>query len=102
MTPMSVLTTERLLIRPFTGDDVDELYRLVYADHKVRDAWSGYRETPEQFRQRFLVDKVWHAKDGFGFRALELKANRALIGLMGLQKYEPGEDTSFIVFADGS
>jgi ribosomal-protein-alanine N-acetyltransferase len=98
---MSVLTTERLLIRPFVDDDVDELYRLVYADHKVRDAWSGYRETVEQFRMRFRAAKVWHAEDGFGFRALELKHDRALIGLMGLQKYEPGEDTSFIVFADG-
>ena len=99
---MSLLTTERLIIRPFVDEDVDELYRLVYADHRVRDWWSGYRETLEQFRQRFKAAKVWHAEDGFGFRALELKADPALIGLMGLQKYEPGEDTNFIVFANGT
>jgi RimJ/RimL family protein N-acetyltransferase len=97
-----MLVTERLIIRSFCETDVEELYRLVYADHVVRDAWSGYRETLEQFRQRFRTTKLWHAEDGFGFRAVVRKADGALLGLMGLQKYEPDEDNSFIVFADGS
>lgn len=96
------LETERLLIRPFAEADVDELYRLVYADHVVRDAWSGYRESLEEFRARFRATRLWHAEDGFGFRAVVRKADGALLGLVGLQKYEPGEDTRFIVFADGS
>jgi RimJ/RimL family protein N-acetyltransferase len=96
------LETERLLIRLFDEADVDELYQLVYADPAVRDMWSGYRETLEQFRERFRATPLWHADDGFGFRAVTRKADGALLGLVGLQRYEPGEDTSYIVFADGT
>ncbi|HZO89716.1 MAG TPA: GNAT family N-acetyltransferase [Chthonomonadaceae bacterium] len=97
-----MIETERLLIRPFFATDVDELYCLVYADFEVRDAWSDARETPEAFRRRFSTSKLWHAEDGFGFRALLRKEDKALMGLMGFQRYTPDEDTSYIVFENGS
>ena len=96
---MSQIVTERLILRPFEGGDVEEIYRQVYADPEVRDAWSGYRETFEQFVRRFAEGGVWRIVDGFGFRAVVLKEGRALIGLMGFQRHR---DEPRIVFADGA
>lgn len=98
--PALPLETERLILRPFTESDVDEAYRLVYADSDVREAWSGYSATLAEFRERFATDPVWHAEGGFGFLAAVLKEGDQLLGLMGLQKYEPGEDTSFMLPED--
>jgi RimJ/RimL family protein N-acetyltransferase len=95
-----MLKTERLVLRPFTEADVDEIYDLVYADRRVREAWSGYTGTLPEFRKRFAVDPIWHAEDGFGFLAIALRDGNRLLGLMGFQQYEPGEDTSFMVFED--
>jgi RimJ/RimL family protein N-acetyltransferase len=71
----------------------------VYADPDVRDAWSGYRETLEQFRRRFADGGVWRLVDGFGFRAIILKETGALLGLIGFQRH--GEEPR-IVFVDGA
>ncbi len=84
----SLLETIRLILRPFDAEDVEGLYRLVYADTEVRDAWSGYRETVDQFRRRFAEDGVWRIVQGFGFRAVVLKEDEILIGLMGFQRHE--------------
>jgi RimJ/RimL family protein N-acetyltransferase len=95
----SLVETERLILRPFEAGDTEELYRLVYADPEVREAWSGYRETLEQFRRRFAEGGVWRVEDGFGFRAVILKEGGVLLGLMGFQRHqdEPG-----IVLGDGA
>jgi hypothetical protein len=37
-----LMGTERLRLRPFAERDVDAIYTLVYADSRVREAWSGY------------------------------------------------------------
>jgi RimJ/RimL family protein N-acetyltransferase len=95
----SWIETERLILRPFDTEDVDELYRLAYADPEVRDAWSGYRETIDQFRRRFDEGGVWRIVDGIGFRAVILKEGGALIGLMGFQRHEA---EPCIVFVDGA
>jgi RimJ/RimL family protein N-acetyltransferase len=94
------LETERLVLRPFTEADVDEIYDLVYADVRVQEAWSGYTGSRAAFRERFATDPVWHAEDGFGFFAIVRKDGNQLLGLIGFQRYEPGEDTSHVVFAD--
>jgi [ribosomal protein S5]-alanine N-acetyltransferase len=91
--------TDRLILRPFDAGDAEELYRLVYADHEVRDAWSGYRETLEQFRRRFAEGGVWRLRGGFGFRAVVLKDGGVLLGLMGFQRHRDGEG---IVLGEGA
>jgi RimJ/RimL family protein N-acetyltransferase len=96
------LETERLLLRPFTEGDVDAIYALVYADRQVREAWSSYTGTLDAFRLRFVEEAVWHAKGGFGFLAVVRKENGRLLGLMGFQRYELGEDTSYMRFEDPS
>jgi RimJ/RimL family protein N-acetyltransferase len=95
-----LLETVRLRLRPFAERDVDAIYVLVYADSRVREAWSGYTETLAAFCSRFLREPVWHAEDGFGFLAVVRKADRRLLGLMGFQRYEQGEDTSHMRFED--
>jgi hypothetical protein len=57
----------------------------VYADPEVRDAWSGYRETLKQFRQRFSDGGAWLVTQGFGFSGVVLKGNGDLLGLLGFQ-----------------
>jgi RimJ/RimL family protein N-acetyltransferase len=95
----SVIETARLILRPFDAGDMEGLYRLVYADPEVRDAWSGYRETLDQFRCRFARGGVWRLAGGFGFRAVVLREGGALIGLMGFQRHQP---ELRIVLADGA
>ena len=94
------LETERLVLRPFTSEDIERIYDLVYADSRVRVTWSGYTGTLAQFRERFVTDAVYHAEDGFGFLAVLMRDEDRLIGLMGFQRFDPGEDTSYMVFED--
>jgi RimJ/RimL family protein N-acetyltransferase len=95
---MEPIETERLILRPFVEDDVERIYQLVYADPEVREAWSGYTGSLSQFQERFAIDPVWHATHGIGFLAIIRKAGQLLIGLIGFQRYEPGEDTRFMSF----
>ena len=97
---MEDLETERLVLRPLTSADVDEIYALVYADERVREAWSGYTDTLPAFRRRFAQDPVWHVEGGFGFWAVARRVDHQLLGLMGFQRHELGEDTSFMIVAD--
>ena len=87
---MPILETERLILRRFILDDLDEIYRLVYTDPAVRDAWSGATGTPEEIKARFAARHILTEGD-FGLRALALKDTGALIGLMGFQRHAPGE-----------
>lgn len=85
---MPILTTARLLLRRFTPDDLDEIYRLVYADPVVKDAWSGVIGTPEAIKARFAERHILPTGP-FGLRALTLRGTGALIGLMGFQRHAP-------------
>ena len=97
---MLPVETERLILRPFAERDVEAIYALVYADRQLREAWSGSTDTLAECRLRFVTDPVWHADDGFGFLAVVLKSSDQLLGLIGFQWYEPGEDTSYMCFED--
>ena len=41
-----ILETPRLRLREFCLADLEEIYRLVYADPRVKDTWSGATGTP--------------------------------------------------------
>lgn len=85
---MTILETERLILRRFILDDLDEIYRLVYADSAVKDTWSGAAGTPDAIKARFVQRHVL-AEGPFGLRALVLKETGTLIGLMGFQRHAP-------------
>ncbi len=91
------IETERLLIRPFTIDDLEEIYQLVYADRRVKDTWSLLQGTPDEIKVRFVHRHIRRADD-FGFKAVTRRQDEQLLGLMGFQRYEPDEDLSWLVF----
>ena len=79
-----VVVTERLLLRPMTADDLDDLLGI-FGDPAVMVA---FRESPldrEQVR-RWLERNLEHQRThGYGLFAVCLKSNRRLIGDCGLE-----------------
>ena len=86
---MIIIETDRLILRHFEDDDVEEVYRLLYADEEVKKGWAGVEGTPDELKQRFR-DNYYHPTDGFGLRALCLGQGE-LMGVMGFQKHEKAE-----------
>jgi len=84
---MDILETSRLLLRDFELDDLDEIYRLVYADPEVKRTWSGVTGTPEELKERFAQRYVL-PESRFGLKAIAIKETGQLLGLMGFQVHE--------------
>jgi len=95
---MYILETERLTLRRFTMDDLDEIYGLVYADPTVKETWSAAEGTPDEIKKRFATKHIL-PEDKFGLRAIVLKKTGNLIGLMGFQRHASGEgqDTYYLL-----
>ncbi len=93
---MIILETDRLILRDFCEDDLDEIYCLVYADPEVKDTWSTVTGTPEELKKRF-AQRYIRPGETFGLKGIALKesgaleASGTLIGLMGFQIHEPAE-----------
>jgi RimJ/RimL family protein N-acetyltransferase len=77
-----ILETERLLLRPFTEDDEDDLCAL-YADPEVMRFLGGVR-TREQTRLRLAAMVAHWREHGFGIWALVAKAGGEFVGRCGL------------------
>jgi len=95
---MNILETQRLILRDFETDDLDELYGLVYADPQVKSTWSAVTGTPEEIKKRFTTRYISpHSK--FGLKAIVLKETGQLIGLMGFQIHQraEGEAISYLL-----
>ncbi len=79
------IETERLLLRPFARDDLDE-FASINADAGVmRYIGDGKPQTRAQTEMRLNVILEHWAQHGFGLWALVNKASNALIGFCGLQ-----------------
>jgi hypothetical protein len=61
---------------------------------------AGSEKRGRAIRARFSREPVWHAEDGFVFLSVVRQAEGGLLGLMGFQRYEPGEDTRHMRFED--
>ena len=83
---MKSIETDRLLIRPFTIDDLDDLHAIVDLDPKVQLAEhsSSLREREEHLR--YYIGG-YRLNPGFGFRAVVLKETGRLIGRVGVSTY---------------
>ena len=77
-------------------DDLDGIYELVYADQVVKSAWSARKGTPQEIKQSFAQEWISPYSE-FGFKALSLREDQTLLGLIGFQRHEPEEDTSWLV-----
>ena len=82
-----VIETERLLIRPFTLNDIDAAYAVLEGHADVWKFDPGYQRTHEQ--RAALINKyaTSNEPDGCGTVAVTLKATGALMGYVGLQLY---------------
>lgn len=79
---MAVLETERLILRPLTLEDVDDL-AAIYADPDVMRYFEGTRSW-ETTRQRVEQIIEQYARTGVDFLATIYKENGAFIGRCGL------------------
>jgi RimJ/RimL family protein N-acetyltransferase len=86
---MILIETERLILRRFNLDDLDEIYRLVYADPAVKVTWSGATGKSDEIKARFAERHIL-ANGDFCLHALVSKEMSTLIGLMGFQRHPPG------------
>jgi [ribosomal protein S5]-alanine N-acetyltransferase len=81
---MTILETQRLILRPLRMDDLDDLYRL-YRDPEVRryfpDGTRTYDETREELQ--WIID-VYYGQYGYGLWATIHKPTGAFIGRCGL------------------
>lgn len=96
---MPHIETDRLLLRPFTLDDVDTYHAAIRSDPDVMRYLPGgqpqSREQAEQAVQRFIAG--WQAS-GFGGFAVIRKVDGALIGQSGLSPL-PGTDMVEVFYA---
>lgn len=88
-----MLETDRLIIRQYTRDDLDELIEM-RSDPEVYKYLGGLeRQNPVEITKRFEFYLSCYEKFGFGMSAMVLKENGETIGGSGLQ---PLEDTGEI------
>jgi RimJ/RimL family protein N-acetyltransferase len=80
---METLTTDRLIIRPFTIDDLDTAHQMLDQDIQ----WAGPSFSREQRRHslQFYINLAEWPDTGrlYGYRAICLKETKQLIGLCG-------------------
>jgi len=77
--------TERLLLRPFARDDLDEFASINGDADVMRYIGDGKPQTRAQTELRLETILDHWAQHGFGLWALVDKASNALIGFCGLQ-----------------
>jgi [ribosomal protein S5]-alanine N-acetyltransferase len=82
---MKTLETERLLLRPFTNDDMG-IHSAVFADPEVCRFYCGKTRTEEETRE-WLIHRKWQSrnKDELGFLCVVRKADNQILGLVALQ-----------------
>ncbi len=82
---MKELETERLVLRPFTDDDI-EIHSVVFSDPAVCRYYCG-RILTEQETREWLIHRRWQTRnaDDLGFLAVRRKPDLSIIGLVALQ-----------------
>src|SRR5262245_56884897 len=84
------LTTERLLLRPPTLDDL-AAWHATYVD--AEEVWYGApRSSIDDNREKLVRQIAHHAEHGYGFCAVELLDGGEVIGAAGLQHLEGGPE----------
>ena len=87
------LETERLIVRPFTTEDIEPSY-LMNLDPEVSRYTADGGVVPREEMERRIVEDVMgdYAKHGYGRLAVEWKANGQFIGFSGLKYLEGLEE----------
>jgi RimJ/RimL family protein N-acetyltransferase len=91
---MRVLETDRLTLRPFTRDDLQDIQRVVYSDPIVCRFYCGKARSLDETRD-WLIHRIWQASESkLGFSAVVRRQDEAMLGLLALQPYL----ADFVVF----
>ena len=80
-----IITTPRLILRPFTGADVDPMHRILNGEGVLR--YFPPTDPPARDRVQRMISgllKHWEER-GYGLWAVESQASGELIGRCGLQ-----------------
>ena len=100
---MTVLETERLLLRPFTVDDAEFILTLLNEPSFLRYIGDKHVRNLEDARQYILNGPVAsYERNGFGLCLVKLKTSNTPIGMCGLLKREelPDPDIGFAFLPD--
>lgn len=86
---MTTLETDRLTIRPFTLDDLEDLHREVFGDLEVCRHYCGNTRTREETRD-WIIAQIVQGRYGshFGRWAVVRKDGCVYLGLVGLVAYD--------------
>lgn len=78
-----ILTTQNLIIRKFTNEDLDDFSALMAIPEVMRFSTTGplSKEQAKEYLQNKIIK---HYEKGFGLWAVTLKENRQLVGFAGL------------------
>jgi len=90
------IETARLLLRAFRRDDFDAFHRIAYDDPEVAPWWTGRTRSAEETRGSF-GRKVEQTPGEPGWLAVTLRDTGELAGGIGLQRWLPDEDTSWLI-----
>ncbi|MDF2539821.1 MAG: HAD-superfamily hydrolase, subfamily variant 3 [Herbinix sp.] len=83
--PLTVITTERLMIRELSVDDAQQLYEI-YQSHGITDYLEEAFDDLEEMKEKLkaYIQNVYHYY-GFGLWGVFLKENDRLIGRCGIE-----------------
>lgn len=88
-----VLRTDRLILRPFTIDDIDAAYKMNLDEEVSRWTGDGGVVGKEEIRRRIQEDVLGdYAKYRYGRMAVVLKETEEFIGFCGLKYLEDYEE----------
>ena len=81
-----IFETERLIIRPFEIDDLNDVYRLIYSDAEVCEHYSSDGTRTLEETREWLTFRVMEPKysDFYGWAVVH-KADNQFIGLVRLE-----------------
>lgn len=89
---MHTIETERLIIRPFTFDDLDAYHRQVYSDADVTRYLPGGRPRSRQETEDVIAYFIDHEQRyGYSISAVLDKSTGELIGHCGLHRFDNGD-----------
>jgi ribosomal-protein-alanine N-acetyltransferase len=84
---MEPIETQRLFLRHFEPGDAEDIYRAVYSDPDVCHYYCGQTKDRSTMPDWIIYRSHQSRGNDFGLLAIELKAERRVIGLCGLQAY---------------
>lgn len=87
---MEPILTDRLRLRPLTGDDLQPLHRM-YADPVLMRFITGRPRTVRETRERLEKDLAHHREFGFGLCLVEWLDTGEVVGRAGLEPRPAGE-----------